>query len=102
MPASYSGGTPGPPCGSEKAMSRSRPVSKKMCRRGPAFFYLYRVGDYCLESKNALVKLARLVQVKCGKADVGKSFVTHGYAPSFKFSVAQCEQTSFEVTTSVP
>jgi hypothetical protein len=28
-----------------------------------AFFDLYRVGDYWLESKNALVKLARLVQV---------------------------------------
>src|SRR5262252_7069742 len=44
-----------------------------------AFFDLYGVGDYGLESQHLLVKLAGLVEVKGGKTDVGKSFVTHGY-----------------------
>src|SRR5262245_17161833 len=44
-----------------------------------AFFDLYGVGDYRFKSQHMLVKLAGLVELKCGKTDVGKSFVTHGY-----------------------
>lgn len=54
----------------------------------PAFFDLYRIRDYWLESQNTLVKLPGLVEVKRGKNDVGKSFVTHGYH-SLKF---KCER----------
>src|SRR6516165_700714 len=46
----------------------------------PALLDLKRVSDYRFEPQHALVKLAGLVEVKCRKANVGKSFVTHGYS----------------------
>src|SRR5258708_30603437 len=46
---------------------------------GSAFLDLDRVGDHHLEAQHLLVKLTGPVQVKCGKADMGESFMTHDY-----------------------
>src|SRR5262249_53196108 len=53
------------------------PDIEEQVSNAPAFFDLYRVRDYWLESQNALVELSGLVQVKGRQADVGKSSMTH-------------------------
>jgi hypothetical protein len=45
----------------------------------PALLDLYGVCNYGPEAENALVKLTGLVEVKCGKADMGNPFMTHRY-----------------------
>src|SRR5262249_7210966 len=55
------------------------PGVEKHVADSPTFFDLYCVRDHRCESQNALVKLTGLVEVKCGKTDMGKSFMTHNH-----------------------
>src|SRR5262245_58332322 len=57
------------------------PGIEKHVPYSPNFFDLYCVRDHRCESQNALVKLTGLVEVKCGKTDMRKSFMTHNHSP---------------------
>jgi hypothetical protein len=53
------------------------PDIEKQMPQMSAFLDLYRVGDDRLKAKDALVKLAGLVQIECRETNMGKSSVTH-------------------------